>query len=72
MTTRRCTENIQKALDLADRMIQLAEVGDEQRQDESCGVLFGVMRDSAYKIRALALREKQKHEESGRWETTPV
>lgn len=67
-TQRKCTENILNALELCDRMLELAEEGDTWRQDEGCGVLFGVMRDSAYKLRALAESERRKHEQSGRWE----
>ena len=62
-----CDENIKMALDLTDRMIQLAERGDRQREDVGCGILYGVLRDSAYKIKKLAEAEKQAHQGKGWW-----
>jgi hypothetical protein len=43
-------------------MIQLANTGDEQREDTGCGILYGVVRDSAYKIRKLAETEQHNHQ----------
>jgi hypothetical protein len=37
------------------------------RTDDGCGVLFGVMRDCAYHIRAEAERERDEHELRGEW-----
>jgi hypothetical protein len=42
-------------------MIRLANTGDEQREDTGCGILYGVMRDSAYKIKKLAETEQVNH-----------
>lgn len=49
-------------------MIILADEGDNHRQDKSCGVLYGVLRDSAYKLRNLAEREKALHIKNKIWE----
>lgn len=63
-----CNKNIIKALQLTDRMLTLANEGDEQREDSDCGILYGIIRDSAYKIKKLAEEEKQKHMDKGLWE----
>lgn len=49
-------------------MIILADEGDLYRKDKSCGVLYGVIRDSAYKIKSLAEKEKIIHIDTGLWE----
>jgi hypothetical protein len=48
-------------------MMQLADEGDLVREDAGCGVLFGVMRDSAYKIHRLAEEERESHVRKGWW-----
>jgi hypothetical protein len=62
-----CDENIKRTLDLVEELIRLADDGDAYREDVGCGILFGVMRDSAYKIKQLAEAEKQNHIEKGWW-----
>ena len=44
-------------------MMVLADEGDSVRKDASCGVLYGTLRDSAYKIRELAETERELHKE---------
>lgn len=56
-----CKQHIRRALTLADELLALADEGDEVRQDVGCGVLFGTIRDSAYKIRAQAESELIEH-----------
>ncbi len=58
-----CKQHINKALALADELLALADEGDEVRKDVGCGVLFGTIRDCAYKIRALADSELLEHNE---------
>jgi len=65
---RPCDRNIQKTLRLVDRMLRLADEGDAYREDVGCGILYGVMRDSAYKIKKLAETEKHSHQQKGWWE----
>lgn len=63
----RCNEHIIRALDLSKQLISLADKGDYDRQDDSCGVLYGVIRDCAYKIRAQAEKERDLHTAKGMW-----
>ena len=58
---RRCNHNIRKTLNLVDEMIRVADKGDIEREDNGCGILYGVLRDSAYKVKKLAEQEKEKH-----------
>ncbi|MBW1939004.1 MAG: hypothetical protein JRI67_09650 [Deltaproteobacteria bacterium] len=62
-----CDENIKKTLKLAEKMLDLADKGDAVREDAGCGVLYGVLRDSGYKIRKLAEVEKEAHIKKGWW-----
>ena len=64
---RPCDLNIKRTLQLADEMIELAEKGDAEREDTGCGVLYGVLLDSAYKLKRLAEKEKEKHVKKGWW-----
>ena len=57
---RRCNHNIKKTLNLVDEMIRVADKGDIEREDNGCGILYGVLRDSAYKVKKLAEQEKEK------------
>jgi len=59
---RRCNHNIRKTLNLVDEMIRVADKGDIEREDNGCGILYGVLRDSAYKVKKLAEQEKEKQE----------
>jgi hypothetical protein len=49
-------------------MMLLADRGDETRRDISCGVLYGTLRDTAYKLRNLAEQEIQVHKTTGLWD----
>lgn len=62
-----CNENIKKTIALADEMIHLSEAGDADREDVGCGILYGILRDSAYKIKKTAEAEKQSHLKKGSW-----
>lgn len=64
---RPCNDNIQHALELAEKMIQLADRGDADREDIGCGILYGMLRDSAYKLMKLAEEEKKAHIQKGWW-----
>jgi hypothetical protein len=65
---RACDENIKKTLKLAEEMIRLADQGDADREDVGCGILYGILRDSAYKLKQLAEKEKIAHQKKGWWE----
>ena len=49
-------------------MIKLADRGDIDREDNGCGILYGMLRDAGYKIKNLAEAEKEKHIAKGWWE----
>lgn len=54
--------NLEKVIALSSEMLELADLGDNFRPDNGCGIVFGTMRDSAYKIRKLAKEELARHE----------
>ncbi len=54
-----------EVLQLSEKMAELADLGDQARQDVGCGVLFGQLRDSAFKIRKLARQEMEAHGRRG-------
>ena len=64
---KRCDIAIVKTLDLVEKMLQVADEGEIVRKDPGCGVLFGVVRDSAYRIKQLAEGEKTAHIRKGWW-----
>ncbi|MDY6855889.1 MAG: hypothetical protein SWO11_14510 [Thermodesulfobacteriota bacterium] len=60
-------KSIKNSIELAQSMLDLADEGDAAREDESCGVLYAVIRDSAYSIKRLAEAEKNIHKRKGLW-----
>jgi hypothetical protein len=64
---KRCDHTIQKALEMTEGMLSLAEEGEAVREDNGCGILYSVVRDSAYRIRRLAEAEKEAHIKKGWW-----
>ena len=62
-----CNQAIKETLDLTEIMLALSDKGDAVREDDGCGILYGVLRDAAYKIRKLAEVEKENHVKAGRW-----
>ena len=65
---RDCNRHILEALELARRLTILADEGEAAAEDDSCMVLYGQVRDSAYKIRRLAEREREAHIARGTWD----
>ncbi len=63
-----CNENIQKTIHIAGAMIELANSGDIEREDVGCGILYGILRDCAYRIKKIAEAEKASHIRKGTWE----
>jgi hypothetical protein len=55
-------ENLQRLLRLTREMIALADEGDRDRSDDSCGIIYGVLRDAGYKLRKLTEQECDRHE----------
>ena len=63
-----CNLHIMRTLRLVEEMMELADQGDADREDNGCGILYGVLRDSAYKLKKLADEEKKNHITKGWWQ----
>lgn len=61
-------ENLRRLLGLTREMLALADEGDQDRTDNTCGIIYGILRDAAYKLRKLAEDECKKHEQEGKWD----
>jgi len=61
-------QHIREALELARQLIILADQGELDSKDDGCRVLYGIIRDCAYKLRALAEREREIHKKKGIWD----
>jgi len=66
-----CNQHIIKTLKLVDEMIHLADLGDTDREDSGCGILYGILRDSAFKLKRLAEEERLNHIRKGWWQEEP-
>ena len=64
---RPCDKSIRETIGLAERMLKTADEGDRVREDNGCGVLYGVLRDCGFKIMKLAEAEKDAHIKKGWW-----
>lgn len=62
-----CNRQIKQALELARKLIILADEGEAVSQDDGCVLLYSVIRDCAYKIRTQGEREKEAHKARGLW-----
>ncbi|MCU0609111.1 MAG: hypothetical protein MUF22_05010 [Chitinispirillaceae bacterium] len=56
------TENIRKVIALSKQLLACADEGDLSRKDDRCGVLYGIVRDSTYRIILTAEEELRRHE----------
>ena len=61
MPAERIDENLSDLVVLCRQMLELADRGDAERTDAGCGVIYGTLRDAAYKIRLMAKNELRKH-----------
>ncbi len=64
---RPCDESIKTTLGLVEEMLEVADAGDAVREDSGCGILYGVLRDAAYRIKKMAESEKNAHIKKGWW-----
>lgn len=64
---RPCDESIKDTISIAEKMLKIADEGDMVREDNGCGVIYGVLRDAAFKIKKLAEAEKDAHIRKGWW-----
>ncbi len=58
--------NLKKVISLCYEMLELADHGDKCRHDAGCGVVYGELRDAAYKLRRTAERELFQHKDRKR------
>ncbi|RLB56850.1 MAG: hypothetical protein DRI34_08540 [Deltaproteobacteria bacterium] len=65
---RAANRNLRRLLELTREMLALADEGDRDRQDDSCAILYGILRDSGYRLRRLAEQERELHRQDGTWE----
>ena len=61
-------DNLVRLLNLTREMLALSDEGDRDRNDDSCGIVYGVLRDVGYRLRKLAEEECEKHKNSGKWD----
>ena len=54
-----CLEHIFAALELADEMIRMADQLEPKCDDDGCLIVYGVIKDCAYKIKGATERELQ-------------
>jgi len=63
-----CNGYIKRVIEMADELTGLADDGEAASRDDSCAVLYGIVRDCAYKMRARAESEKERHVSLGLWD----
>ena len=61
MSKKIVNDNLRKVIQLSYEMLELADHGDRFREDSGCGVVYGTLRDEAYKIRQIAEEELLQH-----------
>ncbi len=61
-------DNLRRLRRLTNEMLALADEGDRVRDDPSCGILYGILRDQAYQLRNLVDVECDKHREADKWD----
>jgi hypothetical protein len=61
MPKKTVNDNLRKVIEITYEMLELADHGDKFRQDSGCGVVYGTLRDEAYKLRRLAEEELLQH-----------
>ena len=54
-----CLKHISVAIELAEKMIQMSDHGVGTCDSDYCLLVYGVIRDCAYKIRGVAKHESQ-------------
>jgi len=60
-----CTKNLERLVELTREMLALADEGDMDRDDPHCGIIYGILRDSAYRLRKMAEEEVGRHRQGG-------
>ena len=62
-----CNAHILDVLESARQLIILADEAEAHSKDDGCVVLYGVVRDCAYKMRLEANRERDAHKAKMCW-----
>ena len=60
--------NLKKLIQMTRDMLALSDEGDRDRNDDTCGIIYGILRDTGYRLRKLAEEERQKHKQAGKWD----
>jgi len=63
-----CNSFIERAMGLAQELVLLADEGEAVSEDNSCVLLFGIVRDCAYRVRRQAQGERERRRLLGLWE----
>ena len=61
-------DNLVRLINLTREMLALSDEGDRDRNDDSCGIIYGILRDVSYRLRKLAEEECDKHKKAGKWD----
>ena len=61
-----CNRHIREVLEMARQLMILADEGEMDSEDDGCRVLYGIVRDCAYRIRARAEQEREHHKSKGK------
>jgi hypothetical protein len=65
---RDCNRHLVEATEIVRSLIILADEGERDAEDDSCVVLYGIIRDCAYRIRHQAEKERDSHIAQGKWD----
>ena len=57
-------KNLNRVKQLCYEMLEIADYGDKYRKDDGSGVVFGLLRDCAYKIRSVTEKQITIHEQN--------
>jgi hypothetical protein len=66
--TRPFNENLRRTQQLSRELLALADEGDRDRTDDTCGILYGILRDTGYRLRKLVEEEVTRHKQAGEWD----
>lgn len=61
-------DNLKRLIQMTRDMLALSDEGDRDRNDDTCGIIYGILRDTGYRLRKLAEEECEKHKKSGKWD----
>lgn len=61
-------DNLNKLIRMTREMLALADEGDRDSNDDSCAIVYGILRDTGYRLRRLAEKECENHKQTGKWD----